>query len=581
MNAKAQNRRLSAVLMADIAGYTKLVEQDTDGTVAAWSAARAEVIDPEIANRAGRIVKYTGDGFLAEFPNVQDAVECAIAMQAGLVDNPLDFRMGVNLGDIVDDGTDIHGEGVNIAARIEALAAPGRISVSGMVYESVRNRIEAAFEDFGEHEVKHVSAPVRVYRIGARSAAPAAPVSADQVQSERPSIAVLPFQNMSGDPEQEFFADGMTEDIVTALSRFRSLSVVSRNSTISLKGSAEDVRDTAKTLGVRYIVEGSVRQGGNRIRISAQLVDADSGSHLWAERYDRTLDDIFAVQDEVTYAIVTEIAPEIDKQERDRAQTRPPENLDAWSLYQRGLSDYHETTAEGLERAIEKFDQVITLDPRFAAGFAMAADSRTRLCIHFSRGDESLLIKAAELSRTAIALDDRDPNCHLANARANMLLNRHDISLPRAKEAIALNPSSAMAYHASAMVHARAGLIQESFELSKRAVEIGARDLFFPGYIGYGARTLLDLGRYEEALEWSRRATEAINPRPVNFALNVAILTLLKRSDEVEKAKADLLKRWPDFTIAAYREHTFANIPNRDEGNAEVLAALRESGLPE
>ena len=233
---EGRNRRLSAVLMADIVGYTKLVEQDTDGTVAAWSAARAEVIDPEIAKRAGRIVKFTGDGFLAEFANVQDAVECAISMQAGLADSPLDFRMGVNLGDVVDDGTDIHGEGVNIAARIEALAEPGGISISGMVFDSVRNRIDVEFEDLGAHEVKHVSAPIRVYRFptGTSTTSDKAPPETF-APLDKPSIAVLPFNNMSGDPEQEFFSDGISEDIITALSKFGWFFVTARNSTFSYK----------------------------------------------------------------------------------------------------------------------------------------------------------------------------------------------------------------------------------------------------------------------------------------------------------------------------------------------------------
>lgn len=578
---EARNRRLSAVLIADIAGYTRLVEQDTDGTVAAWTSARTDVIDPKVREHAGRVVKYTGDGFLVEFSTVQAAVECAIAMQAELADRPLDFRVGVNFGDVVDDGTDIHGEGVNIAARIEALAEPGGINISGSVYEQVRNRIEAAFEDMGEHEVKHVSAPVRVYRINPGTSLASLKRPADLNPSDKPSIAVLPFQNMSGDPDQEFFADGMTEDIITSLSRFRSLSVVSRNSTLSYKGSAFDIGETAKALGVRYVLEGSVRQGGTRIRISAQLVDAETGKDIWAEKYDRDLDDIFLVQDDVTKAIVSEIAPEIDKLERGRAQIRPPDNLDAWGLYQRGLNDYHESTEAGLNRAIGKFDRVIELDPLFAPAYAMAADARIRLRMHFNINDQSLLTDAAARSRKAIALDDRDPNCFLADARVNSFLGKHDVALSRAEAAIALNPNSAMAYHATGMVLGRAGRAEEGLAYSERAVKLGARDIFLPGYLGFGARLLFELGRYEETLAWSMRATAVFNPRPPNLILTVATLVKLKRSEGLETAKAELLEKTPNFSIHVYSTYELMMFPYSTETIKELENALHEAGLPE
>ena len=285
MSGESRERRLSAILAADVAGYTKLIEQDTDGTVAAWKDARANIIDPAIAEHSGRIVKHTGDGFLAEFATVQEAVRCAITMQEGLTASPLDFRMGINLGDVVDDGEDIHGEGVNIAARIEALADPGSISISGGVYDQVRNRLDCRFEDMGEHEVKHVSAPVRVYRVTPGATAPKveAETGEELAPTDKPSIAVLPFDNMSSDPEHEYFADGMAEDIITALSKISRMRVIARNSTFAYKGQAQDLRQVASELGVRYVLEGSVRSGGKRIRITAQIIDASDGSHLWAE----------------------------------------------------------------------------------------------------------------------------------------------------------------------------------------------------------------------------------------------------------------------------------------------------------
>ena len=339
MEKQEPSRRLSAVFIADIAGYTKLVEQDTEGTVSELKSVRANVINPAISRLNGRIIKHTGDGFLAEFQSVQDAVDCAIEMQTGLRTSSLKFRMAVNLGDVIDDGEDIYGEGVNIAARLEALAEPGGISISGGVFDQVRNRVQANFEDLGEHEVKHVSAPVRVYKIEVSISenTQSSKLLDTNVLTDKPSIAVLPFDNMSGDPEQEFFADGMAEDIITSLSRYRSLFVIARNSTFAYKGTSFNLKDVSQALGVRYLVEGSVRKSGSRIRVTAQLIEGDTNIHIWAERYDRVIEDIFALQDEITEAVVSAIGPEIDQAERDTAKRLPPENLDAWVLYQRGL----------------------------------------------------------------------------------------------------------------------------------------------------------------------------------------------------------------------------------------------------
>jgi adenylate cyclase len=305
MNDSGVTKRLSAILAADIAGYTRLMESDSDGTVAAWKAARTETIDPSIAKHSGRIVKHTGDGFLAEFETVQAAVECAVAMQDGLKSSSLKFRMGINLGDIIDDGEDIHGEGVNIAARIEALAEEGGVSLSGGAYEQVRNRLDCRFEDTGEHEVKHVTAPVRVYRILSTQGEFVTNLPVEELQlPDKPSIAVLPFDNMSGDPEQEYFVDGIVEDILTTLSKIPALFVTARNSSFKYKGQSPDLRDVGRDLGVKYVVEGSVRKAGNSVRVTAQLIDTLDGKHVWADKYDGELDDIFELQDRITREIV-------------------------------------------------------------------------------------------------------------------------------------------------------------------------------------------------------------------------------------------------------------------------------------
>jgi TolB-like protein len=316
------------------------------------------VIEPAIAEHSGRTVKLTGDGFLAEFSTVEDAVRCAIALQKGLVSSSLDFRIGVNLGDIIDDGRDIHGEGVNVAARLEGLAEPGGIVISGDVYNQVKNRIDVRFEDMGAREVKHVSDLVRAYAVVTDDGEKAPPSIEDPI-ARKPSIAVLPFDNLSGDPEQEYFSDGITEDIITALSRIRHFFVIARNTTFTYKAQAVDVQTIAKDLGARFVLEGSVRKAGERIRITAQLIDGVTGNHLWAEKYDRNLEDIFAVQDEITQTVVGAIEPEMAKAERDRAIIQRPDSLGAWDLCQRGMAHLWDQGEHGqpqeLENALNNF----------------------------------------------------------------------------------------------------------------------------------------------------------------------------------------------------------------------------------
>ncbi len=451
MSESGRNRRLSAILAADVAGYTKLVEQDTDGTVAAWKAARTETVDPAVAKHSGRLVKLTGDGFLAEFSTVQDAVACAIAMQDGLWSSPLDFRMGINLGDVVDDGEDIHGEGVNIAARIEALAPPGGINISGLVYEAVRNRIEATFEDLGEQEVKHVSAPVRVFSVSTLDTEIESDgdVAAALTLPDKPSIAVLPFVNMSDDPEQEFFADGIAEDVITTLSCFRSLFVIARNSSFTYKGNAVDITQVSRELGVRYVVEGSVRKAGNRVRVTAQLIDALSGNHLWADRFDGTLEDVFDLQDRITEQIVLAVAPEVEAHERERARRKPPENLDAWELFQRGLWHFYKITADDNLEARQLFQRATDLDPNFSSPHAGVAYTHffDRIQGYVDDPDASL-IQGLAVAERAVALDDKDAFAQYVLGRLLNFNAQSDRAIATLEKAVALNPNYAQGHYA-------------------------------------------------------------------------------------------------------------------------------------
>ena len=363
-------RRLAAILAADVAGYSRLMGVDEEGTHERLRAHFEELVDPKITEHRGRIVKNTGDGMLTEFPSVVDAVRCAVEVQRGMaerntgtpLEKRIEFRIGINLGDVIAEGEDIFGDGVNIAARLEALAEPGGICISRVVRDQVRDRLDYTFEDLGEQQVKNISRPVRVYRVrdGAASIEEPLPASPRPLPlPDTPSVAVLPFSNMSGDPDQEFFADGIAEDIITAQSRFPSLFVIARNSSFIYKGRAVDVKQVGRELGVRYVLEGSLRKSGDRIRVTAQLVEAETGKHVWAGRYDRDLVDIFALQDEITEAVTIAVAPAIADAERQRAMRKPPQSLDAWAAYQRGLWHSEKYTAEDNRIAEHFFQQAI------------------------------------------------------------------------------------------------------------------------------------------------------------------------------------------------------------------------------
>ncbi len=378
----SQTRRLAAILAADMAGYSRLIGVDEGGTLQGFKAIQAELFDPKIAARNGRLVKTTGDGFLVEFSSVVDALRCATELQAGMAernaaiqtDDRIEFRIGINVGDVVVEDGDIFGDGVNVAARLEGLAEPGGICVSARVQEDAAGRLDLAFEDLGEQQLKNIARPVRVYRARPSRRADNSLEAAHPSLTvpDKPSVAVLPFTNMSGDPEQEFFADGITEDIITALSHYPSLFVIARNSCFTYKGRAVDVKQVGRELGVRYVLEGSLRKSGNRIRATAQLVEAESGRQVWAERYDRNLADIFALQDEITEAVTIALVPAIADAEQHRALRKPPGSLDAWAAYQRGLWHLSKASAEDNALAEKFFQRAIDLDPIFVGGIHRA-----------------------------------------------------------------------------------------------------------------------------------------------------------------------------------------------------------------
>ena len=420
----SQTRRLAAILATDVAGYSRLMGADEEGTHERLKAHLRELVEPKIAEHRGRIVKNTGDGFLAEFASVVDAVRGAVEVQRGMAEREpevpeerrIRFRIGINLGDVIVDEHDIFGDGVNVAARLEALAEPGGVCTSRVVRDQIRDKLLYQFEDVGERQVKNIARPIRVYRVGVGAPvtvplaeAPNAAVKAPLPLPDKPSLAVLPFANMSSDPEQEFLADGIAEDIITALSRYPSLFVIARNSSFTYKGRAVGVKQVGGELGVRYVLEGSLRKAGNRIRVTAQLVEAETGKHVWAERYDRDLADIFALQDEITEAVTIAVAPAIAEVEQQRAMRRPPDNLDTWAAYQRGLWHFCKMSAADNALAQKFFQQAIECGPTFSGGYKGVAMALLQGTTAFqTRRPPEVQSMSEELARTAVALDAAD-----------------------------------------------------------------------------------------------------------------------------------------------------------------------------
>ena len=574
-------RRLAAILAADVAGYTRLLELDTDGTVAAWQAARQEVIKPTVDNHSGKIVKLTGDGFLVEFSTVQDAVKCAIAMQGGLASSSLDFRMGVNLGDIVDDGEDIHGEGVNVAARLEGLADPGGICISGDVYNQIRNRVDANFEDMGRQEVKNVSAPVQAYAIRLEgTAAPSA--SGAPAISDKPSIAVLAFDNMSSDPEQEYLSDGITEDIITALSKLRWFLVIARNSTFVYKGMAVDIKQVGRELGVDYVVEGSVQKAGNRIRISAQLIDGTSGNNLWAEKYDRELVDIFDVQDEITQTVVATIEPKLVAAEGVRSQRRSGEDLNAWQLVMRAMSHYGKMTSKESQTAIALLEEAVQKYPDYGPAhsllaFALLVSGHVGWIPEsdVNRYSTKLVHRAGELARHAAELDDEDPWAHLALGNYCFIERRTEEAVREYLKAIDLNPNFAIAYGSLGRALVFDGQSEDAINYFQKALRMSPHDpLIAVFYSGMGTAHYY-AHRYDEAIEWSRKA---IRERPGYTAAHrilCASLAMAGRMEDAEAAAATLRQLQPNISIAWVEQH----VPYTPRTMPHFLDGMRKAGF--
>src|SRR6202521_3802168 len=459
MTGERVERRLAAVLAADVAGYSRLMGLNEERTLANLKSFRKTLVDPQIAAHRGRIVKTTGDGMLVEFASAVDAARCALEVQRGMAgqnaDVPqevrIEFRIGIHVGDIIIDDNDIFGDGVNIAARLEGIAEPGGVCISDDAQRQVRGKVDFAFEDMGPQNLKNIVEPMRAWRLRMNASGSAAapiepPVESTQALAlpDKPSIAVLPFENMSGDPEQEYFADGMVEEIITALSRFKWLFVIARNSSFTFKGKAVDVKEVGRRLGVRYVLEGSVRKASGKVRVTGQLIDAVTGAHIWADRFERDLTDIFALQDEVTVAVVSAIQPKLFQTEIAMATRRRPENLTAYDFYLRAMQQFYLTTREGVAEAIRLAHRALELDPRFGLVAALAGNSHTRNVLFGYAADPQFDCKeAVRLARLALRIDDGDPDTlsRVAVISAGMV-GDSEAEIEMADRAVALNPNS-------------------------------------------------------------------------------------------------------------------------------------------
>jgi adenylate cyclase len=577
-------RRLAAILSTDVVGYSRLMGLDEAGTLSRLNALRRELIDPTIAAHAGRLVKLMGDGALVEFASAVDAVTCAIEIQRQLRErdaggseaNPIQFRIGINVGDIIIEGDDIFGDGVNIAARVESVAAPGGISLSEDAWRQVQGKVAATFVDSGEHSLKNIARTVRVYRVelgGEGTTQPTAPVS---VLPDKPSIAVLPFTNMSGDAEQDYFCDGLVEDIITTLSKLPGLRVIARNSSFVYKGRSVDVREAAKQLGVRYILEGSVRKSGNRVRITAQLIDAKDGTHLWAERYDRAMDDIFAIQDEITLVLATEMQVKFTEGEQARLHYTTTKNVEAWTYWVQGLSHYRgPTTKENLGPARLYWEKALALDPTSAAlnamlGFMHCLDAR------FSWWDdrETALGKARIYTDKALELEPGNADAYRTSSVLLLAQGRYEEAVVNARRSVQLAPGSADVGELASFVLASSGYPEEALILIEKAMALNPNHpaVYF-GILGNAYRLA---GRIGEAIV----AFKAYHARNPGFGLTDLVIIYQESgpAEEARRTAEQLMAARPGFTIAAWLKTQFIR---RDTARVEAdTAALRDAGLP-
>jgi adenylate cyclase len=587
MDVPGPERRLAAVLAADMVGYSRLMEVDETGTLARLKTHRIELIDPAIAKNRGRIIKTTGDGMLVEFHSVTDAVLCAAEIQRRMTRRNADvsparwmqFRIGINLGDVIVEEDDIFGDGVNVAARLEMLAEPGGICVSGAVRDQVGQRLEELeFEDLGDQSVKNIARPIRVFRVLLKQDPDTAPedpkdAAVTTAMSKKPSIAVLPLVNMSGDPEQEFFADGLTEDIITELSRFHDLLVISRNSTFVYKGKAVKVQEVAREFGVDYLLEGSVRKAGDRIRVTVQLIDAETDRHIWAERYDRELADIFSIQDEMTRAIVATLPGRVEAATHNRATRKPTDNMAAYECVLTAKVLHHRSIREDNAEAQRLLDRALALDPNYAHAHAWKACVLGQTWGYGWCADRDATFQqvAAEVE-IALALDDNDSDVHRILAAINLTRNDFDKAAYHQERALALNPNYDLVVVQQGELLTWLGRPEEGIDWIKKAMRLNPyHPERFWSHLG---RACYCAEKYAEAAEAFSRITR---PDHTHHAFLAATFSQMGNGVAAAAHAAEVLKREPKFSVAVYlaTQHYKLEVDRKRHE-----AGLLKAGLP-
>jgi adenylate cyclase len=578
-------RRLAAIVSADVVGYSRLMGVDEEGTLAALKSYRHDLIDPKITSHNGRIVKTAGDGLLLEFASVLDAVRCCVEVQQAMAEQTADvpedsqmlFRVGINIGDIIIDGEDIHGDGVNVAARLEALAEPGGIVLSDDAYRQVRDRLDTSWADGGEHQVKNIARPIQVWRWSDQNQegpTQAVSTSTPLALPNKPSIAVLPFDNMSSDPEHEYFADGITEDIITELSRFSDLLVIARNSSFTYKGKATRVQDIGHNLGVRYVVEGSVRRAGNRVRVTAQLVEAETENHLWADRYDGELDAIFDLQDNIVQAIVAILPGRLALGEAGRIKRITPGNMAAYDCLLAGKIHHHRFTKEDNLEAEKYLERAIELDPEYASAYAWKA------CVlgqafrrKYRHNLEELFHKAVEFAEKAILLDENEVECHRMFCELAMMNGQWEKAEQHNYRAISLNPNHPLLLAQKGELQTWLGRAEEGALWIRKAMRLDRYTA--PAWAHLLGRALMFMQQYSEAVAAYQQSPIA---RFSNYADMAACSAAAGQQIDAAAYVEEVLKLEPDFLIADYLDGlTYKNQVDRDY-HRELL---RKTGLPE